>query len=161
MYKTALITMLALVTSNASADNCDKSNYEYFGITVHNNTNQMLHLDLGVPTHGEVNTNRYIYIAPHDVNDTSVCSAGWLRGVQTYIRLYDHADHYMADWYVKQPYSGQNTITFHGYHCHAVYYTGKMHYKNSREVWKYTDPKDEPSVFYTHRGNVNVEVTCD
>ncbi|WP_448215614.1 hypothetical protein [Endozoicomonas sp. 2B-B] len=166
--RTVLATALVLAAGTASAYNCYKSDVaEYFGISVHNNSDLELHLDLGDPKHGTVDHERNVYITPHTRKDTSVCSDGLFTGVETYIRLYDPDYSYLADWYVKQPYLGQNTIKYHRYtysglKCHTIYYYQWTYYNDQGELrWNRSVAESEPHMLFTHRQTINVEVTCD
>ena len=171
------VSMLLGYSVSAYANHC---HYwvapELWGITIHNDTNQRLHIDLGTPTHGWVDTLRDVYIPPHDTKRTGACSRNVFTGVQTYVRLRDQGGYYRAAWYVDQPLSGQNRIRYDRYNdvgtCTARYATGKakssftaspfIHHVSGQ--WhvekKMSSLRPEPNNIYTHDNIVEVDITC-
>ena len=111
----ALLLASMMPTLTMADEYCDLRNAQYFGMVVRNDTNQTLHLDLGDPRHGRVDTIQNIYIAPHTQVSTSACSDESMSGLETYVRLYGDDGRYLDDWHVWQHDFGMNTIRFHDY----------------------------------------------
>ena len=128
---------------------------EGFYITVNNQTNKFLHLDLGQPKYGIVGRARHVYIGPHSSYLGGVCSHTFLTGLETSVHLYSvHRDvvhqkflddTLLSHWYVQQPFSGENTITFNNDSgsCDATYKS-----------------KSEPATIRSHNHRMHLNVFC-
>ena len=159
-YNTLISPNQAWAGTSTDGGNCDISdNSEYFEISILNHTNKILHLDLGDPKHGVVERYRYISVDPHTSLTTSACSDGFLTGLETYVRLYNQHYHYLEEWYVKQPFIGENTVTFHNDSgvCTVKYQLEWL----SHGYVQYGILKPEPATIHTHDFAIAVQAECN
>ena len=129
-----------------------------WGITVHNDTGKLLHIDLGDPTHGEVDTNRYVYIRPHATARTVACSHG--AGLETYVRLLDEKHRYLAQWYVYMPYMGKNRVQYWAGSCEVKYASGEVYIDYPKVVRDFSSLKPESAHIYNHDWVIETDVRC-